>query len=61
LISGSDLPKPLDGFSLPSETNFNNAELTTVQLLELIRHMSAENEKLHRENAQLRAEIEALK
>jgi transposase len=41
--------------------NLNPAQLNTEQLLELVRQMSAETEKLRAENARLRAEIEDLK
>jgi hypothetical protein len=43
------------------DLNLNPAQLTTEQLLELIRQMAAEIEKLRAENARLRAEIEELK
>lgn len=41
--------------------NLDPAQLNTAQLLELVRRMSAEMEKVRAENARLRAEIEALK
>jgi transposase len=63
LISGPDLPKPLVDFKLPAAMNldFNLAQLSAEQLLELVRRLIAENEQLRAENAQLRAEIEELK
>src|SRR5262245_59566849 len=41
--------------------DFNLAQLSAEQLLELVRQLIAENEQLQAENAQLRAEIEELK
>jgi len=40
--------------------DLNPAQLNTEQLLDLVRRLSAENEKRRTENAQLRAEIQEL-